>query len=261
MKASIAMAKINQWIAWVIAAPMGLGFAAKAQTPASCTAPVALGALSGTLSLASLPTLGAPYTATVKTTEDKTLPDGTTAHASVTTYQARDAAGRLSEKRSLGCQPGPDGVRHLVLQTLIYDPSTGTTFSWKESDPTKELRVIHQPPRHPHPPAATTNENEQAARAAMEEMGIHEQDLGTRKIDGVVTDGSRTMTTNPAGKEVVDETWVAKDLDLQMLKIWDDPSTVRRTVEIVDLKQGPPDPALFTPPTGYTIVELNHPKP
>lgn len=252
------MPKITQRIAHAIAVPILLTLAAAAQTSTPCTTPVALGALSPNV---PIPTLNAPYTATVKTTEDKTLPDGTTVHGSVTTYQARDAAGRLWEKRSLGCQPGPDGLRHPVLQTLIYDPATGTTFSWKEDDPAKELRVLHQPPRHPRPPMATTKEDEEAARAAMEQMGIHEQDLGTRKIDGVVTEGSRTITTTQANKQIVDETWTAKDLGLQMLEITNNPSTGRRTVEVVDLKLGAPAPALFTPPTGYTTVNLNHPKP
>lgn len=189
------------------------------------------------------------------------MPDGTTAHASVITYQARDAAGRLWQKRSLGCRAGPDGLRHPVLQTLIYDPATGTTYSWKDDDPARQLRVLHQAPRHPRPPAPATQEDEQAARAAMEQLGIHEQNLGSRTIDGVVTTASRTVTTTPAGKQIIDETWVARGLGLQMLKITDNPGIGRTTVEVIDLKQGAPDPALFIPPAGYTMVDLNHPKP
>ncbi len=205
--------------------------------------------------------LGAPYTATVKTTQDRPMPDGTTVRGSVITYQARDAAGRLWQKRSLGCQPGPDGVRRPVLQTLIDDPATGTTWSWKEDDPAKELRVLHDTPRQPRAPKPSTPEDEQAARAAMEQLGIHEQDLGTRKMDGVVAEGSRTVTTIPTGKQIVTETWIAKGLGLEMLETTENPSTGRTTVEVVELKLGAPDPALFNPPTGYTSIELNRRKP
>lgn len=235
---------------------MAIAFSAAAQAPAPCTTPVALGALS----MPPLPTLGEPYSATVKTTEDKTLPDGTTTHASVTTYQARDAAGRLWQKRSLGCQPGPDGVRHPVLQTLIYDTATGATYSWKDDDPAKVGRVLYGPVRHPHPPTPA-DQSDDDGRAALEAMGIHEQDLGTKTIDGVTTVGNRTVNTTPAGHKIVEETWFATKLDLQVLQITDNSGTGRRTVEVVDLKQGDPDPALFTPPAGYTVVELNHPLP
>lgn len=247
--------KCNLWIASMSAVSMALGFAATAQTPAPCTTPVALGALS----LAPLPKLGAPYTATVRTTVDKTLPDGSTTHASVTTYQARDAAGRLWEKRSLGCQPGTDGERHPVLQTLVYDPATGTTISWKDDDPAKVVRVLHGPIPYPRPSTQASTENEAAARAAMEGLGIHEQDLGSKVIAGQTAEGSRTVTTTSAGHKEVQESWTATDLELELLDITDNSATGRRTVEVVDLKQGNPDPALFAPPAGYTTVELNRP--
>jgi hypothetical protein len=95
----------------------------------------------------------------------------------------------------------------------------------------------------------------------MEELGIHEQDLGSKVIAGQTAEGSRTVTTTSAGHKEVQETWTARDLDLELLNITDNSASGRRTVEIIDLKQGNPDPALFAPPAGYTTVELNHPKP
>ena len=149
------------------------------------------------MSYGPIPKLSAPYSATVTTTHDQTLPDGRVIHGSVTTYQARDAAGREWQKRSLGCQPGPDGVRHPVIQTLVYDPGTGTTISWKEDDPAKILRVVRDRPRVPLPPAATDESKEAAARRGLEEMGIHSEDLGSKKIAGVMADGTRTVQTVP----------------------------------------------------------------
>ena len=254
------MSKTNQWVAWISAVSIAMGSAARAQSPAPCTTPVALGAIS----YGPVAKVGAPYSATVTTTQDQTLANGSVVHGSVTTYQARDAAGKVWEKTSLGCQPGPDGERHPVLQILVSDPRTRTTISWKVDDPAKVLRVVHEPARVVPPPATTDEREEAAARRAMEEMGIHTEDLGSKNIAGVVADGSRTVNTLPASQagnhqpiKIVDETWVAKDLDLAMLRINDNSRTGRTTTEVVDLKQGEPDPLLFAPPAGYTTVDNN----
>lgn len=79
------LSKTNPSVAWICAVCMAMGSAAMAQTPAPCTTPVGLGALS----LAEIPKVGAPYSATVTTTQDKKLADGSVVHGSVTTYQAR----------------------------------------------------------------------------------------------------------------------------------------------------------------------------
>ncbi len=186
--------------------------------------------------------------------------DGSVIHGSVTTYQARDAAGRLWQKRSLGCRPGIDGVRHPVMQTMVDDPATGTTISWKEDDPAKVLQVVNTPAVK-LPPVTTDSSKEAGAFRPMEEMGIHSKDLGSKKIAGVMAQGTRTTQTVgvQAGIDkpiqVATETWVAKDLDLALLSINDNSRRGRTTVEVVDLKQGDPDPTLFAAPAGYKVGE------
>ena len=167
-------------------------------------------------------------------------------------------------KRSLGCQPGADGVRRPVLQTMVEDPATGTTMSWQEDDPAKIVHVLHHPPVK-LPPARTDAAADADARRAMEAMGIHMEDLGSKSIAGVMAKGIRTEQTVPAGQyvtqpiKIVGENWIAEDLDLQMMSLDDNSKTGRRVDEIVKLTRGEPDPALFVPPAGYTIVD-NKPK-
>jgi hypothetical protein len=230
-----------------------------AKSPAPCTTPVALGALL----LGPIPSVGAPYSATVITTRDQTLANGSVVHGSVTTYQARDAVGRTWEKRSLGCQSGEDGERHPVVQILVYDPGTQTTISWKVDDPARVYRSVHTAPVRPSP-AKTDEQSEAAARSAMEQMGIHTEDLGSKTIAGVVADGTRTVQTVPAGQagnnqpiKIVDETWIAKDLNLEVLRVDDNSRTGRVVTEVVGLKQDEPDPALFAPPAGYSHADAN----
>jgi len=252
----VTTAKTNLWAAWIGGLLIVSGLAAMAQGPSPCTTPVALGAIS----YGPIPKLSAPYTATLTTMHDQVQADGSLIHGSVTTHQARDAAGRLWQERSLGCQPGPDGVRHPVIQTMVYDPATGTTISWKEDDPAKVLQVVHTPAVK-LPPVTTDPSKEAGARRAMEEMGIHSEDLGSKKIAGVMAQGTRTMQTVgvQAGInkpiQILRETWVAKDLDLAMLSINDNSRNGRTTVEVVDLKQGDPAPTLFAAPAGYKVEE------
>lgn len=250
MRGTVTMAKMHQWIAWIGAAST-MGSVAGAQSPAPCAVPVALGAIS----LAPNPTVGAAYSATVRTTVDQTLDDGSVIHLSITTHQARDGAGRHFDEESFGCRPGPDGERHPVLRRFVTDPATGTTTSWTVDDSAKVLHVLHEPPRVARPtvPPTTKQQSPEDERRAMVELGIDPGvDLGSKKIAGVVAEGNRTAGGTQTGHKVVDERWIAKDLGLEMLRITDNPKTGRTTVEVVDLKQGKPDPALFAPPAGYT---------
>src|SRR5450631_4541398 len=135
------MGKTIGWVARISATWIAMVTASMAQSPAPCATPVALGAMT----YGAVPKVGAPYSATVKTTHEQKLADGTSIYSTVTNHQARDAAGRTWEARSLGCQAGPDGERHPVMQEMEYDPGTRTTISWRVDDPAKVLRSIPTP--------------------------------------------------------------------------------------------------------------------
>jgi hypothetical protein len=101
-------------------------------------------------------------------------------------------------------------------------------------------------------------------RRAMDEMGIHLEDLGSKSIAGVMADGTRTVNTVPSGQagndqptKIVDETWVAKDLDLALLRIEDNSRTGRTTTEVVNLKKGELEASLFGTPAGYSTADTN----
>jgi hypothetical protein len=98
----------------------------------------------------------------------------------------------------------------------------------------------------------------------MEQMGIHTEDLGSKTIAGAVADGTRTVRTVRAGQagdnqpiRIVNETWIAKDPNLELLRVDDNSRTGRVVTEVVGLKQDKPDPALFAPPAGYSPADAN----
>jgi hypothetical protein len=91
---------------------------------------------------------------------------------------------------------------------------------------------------------------------------ISQEALGTKTLDGIVVEGSRTTTVYPIGSANNDapfsttvETWRSPDLSLVLLMTNDDPSTGVIASKIVNLNTQEPDPALFVPPPDYTIVD------
>jgi hypothetical protein len=70
------------------------------------------------------------------------------------------------------------------------------------------------------------------------------------------------MRTIPAGKEgnnqpivITTETWRSNELKLVVRRITNDPRIGISTMELTDIQQGEPDPALFQVPEGYTVKD------
>jgi hypothetical protein len=93
---------------------------------------------------------------------------------------------------------------------------------------------------------------------------FHQEDLGTRTINGLMAKGSSTVRIIPAGEEgnqqpleVVDEVWGSRDMALDLVRIHDDPRRGKSTMEYEELNLGEPDPAMFAPPAGYKVEEVH----
>jgi hypothetical protein len=241
---------------------VGLG-AAAAQTSSPCT--TMLMRAVGAASYGETPKDNSAYTATVKTTHEQKLADGNAIHLFVTTHQARDSAGRTWEENFVGCEIQPDGKREPLYRISVYDPTAKLNLSWTVGGRApKVVQAVHQPVRPPVAPPSPELVRQQKAANRQEQArtGSRSENLGTRSVDGVLCDGSRTVRIIPAGEEgndlpieELDELWIARDLGLAMLRIDDDPRTGRNTVEVVDLKMAEPDASLFAPPAGYTLQE------
>ena len=87
------------------------------------------------------------------------------------------------------------------------------------------------------------------------------QQLGTQNIEGVEAEGTRTVTTIPAGKignerpiEIVYETWYSKELQMIIYSKHSDPRFGEQTYRLTNINRSEPDPSLFTVPADYKIV-------
>jgi hypothetical protein len=85
--------------------------------------------------------------------------------------------------------------------------------------------------------------------------------LGTKHIDGVDTEGVRRTTTIPTGEVGNDaplvttsESWIDRSLNLTVRSSEEDPIRGKTAKDLVSLKLGEPDPALFKPPSDYKMI-------
>ncbi|MGP8259996.1 MAG: hypothetical protein ACLQM6_08605 [Acidobacteriaceae bacterium] len=212
------------------------------------------------------PKTGAPFSATIQTTREQKLADGNAIHGQIVTHYYRDSAGRVRAETSTLCDIGTDGQYRPLINISVNDPVTRTTLSWRVNDTGENVaRFYHQPDPQPAPAAPPLTE-EQRRHAALAQAhwskNTHQEDLGTRTITGLLCDGSRQITTIPAGDEgneqpieMTTEFWTSHDSRIVMLRIQDDPRNGRTTTEVTDLKLAEPDPSLFAPPPDYKLVE------
>lgn len=87
------------------------------------------------------------------------------------------------------------------------------------------------------------------------------EELGTQNIEGIDAEGSRTITTIPAGAignerpiEITYEKWYSRELQLVVMSKHNDPRFGEQTYRLTNIVRSEPDPSLFSPPNGYRLV-------
>ncbi len=87
------------------------------------------------------------------------------------------------------------------------------------------------------------------------------EQLGMQNIEGVDAEGTRTITTIPAGAignersiEIIYEKWHSRDLNLVVMSKHSDPRFGEQTYRLTNIVRSEPDPSLFTPPHGYKLI-------
>jgi hypothetical protein len=88
--------------------------------------------------------------------------------------------------------------------------------------------------------------------------GISTEQLGTRQIEGVAAEGTRTTMTIPPGQignigpiEVVTERWFSKELQEAVLITRRDPRSGDTTYRLTNIVRREPPPDLFMVPADY----------
>ena len=95
-------------------------------------------------------------------------------------------------------------------------------------------------------------------RAVASRYETRSEDLGTRDFEGVSAEGTRRITTIPAGAignelpiETIYERWYSKDLGMVVYSKNTDPRFGEQTYKLTNIVRAEPDQSLFSVPTEY----------
>jgi hypothetical protein len=86
--------------------------------------------------------------------------------------------------------------------------------------------------------------------------------LGTRTIEGVSAEGTRTTVTIPEGqigneKPIITTTerWYSPELQVTVMNKRSDPRTGTTTYKLTNINRSEPSPLMFQVPADYTLIE------
>ncbi len=189
-----------------------------------------------------------------------------------------DAAFAAEERTSSGGsmkvyrdQAGRTRVEQAQTPTLveIHDPQRGVFYVLDTIQRTA-YKVEYERPETPKPgpleplnPLGASGFLGQAP-PPVERIEVAEQAeaLGQRLFDGIEAAGKRVTVTYPPNSMgnaeplvITQETWFATSIQATMLAIQRHPQTGEIRTELVSVRAGEPDAALFRVPEGYTISD------
>jgi len=172
----------------------------------------------------------------------------------------RDSQGRIRVETSL-LGGGPlTQAKGSVTLVEILDPTTSAIFIMDDI-----TRVVHRVKATVVQPRNV----EQGLTAALPpalpnapKLQTSTQDLGTQTMQGVLAHGLRTTTVIPPGARGNDgplttsrETWYSPDLNLILSTAINGGTGATSTNSVANLSRNEPDPALFTIPLDYKLVD------
>ena len=199
------------------------------------------------------PVTGAPYSAEITTEILQQLADGNRIERRTTSSVARDSEGRVRREQQLAAIGPilPQGASQIVT---INDPVAKVHYSLDAA-----RKVAFQSPM------MFTKRIEGGVRAyapakSAEIQEARTEALGTRDIEGLQADGTRTTVTIPAGAignvapiEIVSERWFSPELKTVVLSRRSDPRFGETTYRLERIVRTDPPAELFQVPADFTI--------
>ena len=205
------------------------------------------------------PVVDAPYSADATTEVIQPLADGNRIERRSTSTIARDGRGRGRREQQLAAV-GPFVPAGDAQFVTITDPVASVHYTLDRERkvairmPLPVIKRIEGRAGVAMPGVRVTRV--EGARAAAPRT----ESLGTRDVEGVRADGTRTTTTIEAGAignvapiEIVSERWFSPELKTVVLSRRSDPRFGDTTYRLENIVRGEPSPELFRVPTDYTV--------
>jgi len=202
---------------------------------------------------------GAPFSATTSSTTQQTLHDGTTINRTANGAIYRDSEGR-SRREVTFTGVGPlaaTGGPHKMVS--IFDPVASAHYML---NPDKKVAHKMTLPANGGTDKAQAFEQKMQARQQQEEASgaLKVEALGTKVINGVNAEGTRTTHTIAAGEignsapiQIVSERWYSTDLQTVVQSTRTDPRFGTTTFSLSKIQKAEPAATLFAVPADYTV--------
>lgn len=223
---------------------------------------------------------GAPFTADATTEFTQMLSDGNRIERRFTTSLARDGRGRTRSEQDVAMlgplvvlQKGMNWTAgHAVASagaqnepprfTVITDPVEGVTYTLDERHKEARRSPFKMSINHVIEIKKLVTKLDAGRGPANGDEPVVES-LGTRQIEGVSAEGTRSTTTIPAGQignlnpiHLVTERWFSKQLQMAVLITRRDPRSGETVYRLTNIVRAEPPPDLFTVPTDYRVVDM-----
>jgi hypothetical protein len=195
---------------------------------------------------------GAPFSAEIVIEDTRRLFDGSTVTKQLKGLVARDSEGRTRREQPLAPIGGfnvfgSDGNPQKLIFINDFTTQTQYFLDVVRQVAVRETIRSQRPDNEPAMPRNAKSES-----------------LGTRLMEGVSVEGTRTSFEIPAGEigndkplTVVTEKWFSPALGVLMMSRHSDPIAGEHVFKLVNLKLAEPSPSLFAVPTGYKIKTPN----
>jgi hypothetical protein len=242
---------------------------------------------------------GAPYSAEAITETTQTLADGNKISRKNSAQLYRDSEGRTRRDQTID-HIGPWSTQSGFKSSIIHDPVSGqhyildpqskTARKLPEMKPDNMIRsrvagaggaaagVAASGPSIPAPPMLVEeNVRIEGPHVQIHRLGpagvgepgepaVKTESLGSKIIEGLVAEGTRTTLTIPAGQignerpiEVVTERWYSPELQLVVMTRNSDPRMGESMYKLTKVQRSEPARDLFEVPPDYTIKESTIP--
>ena len=199
---------------------------------------------------------GAPFSADITTETTMVLQDGNHIHQVTKLRYYRDGEGRTRREQSLNSLGALASNTHLPPVIFISDPVAGVNYALSPASKTANRSLTGG-----HGPLGRGERLRGGqAPADRQRQNAKTESLGSKTVEGVTAEGTRTTVTIPAGQEgneqpmqTVTESWYSPDLQMVVLFKRSDPRTGETVTRYTNIVRAEPVHTLFEVPSDYKI--------
>jgi hypothetical protein len=213
----------------------------------------------------------APFSADVTTETTVVLADGNHIRQTGSLRLYRDTEGRTRREQSLNSVGGLASNANLPPVVFINDPVAGVNYALSPSSRTGTRSAAggrgfggqagNRAGRSAPPPKGPGMGRRMRA-ADGNQQNVKTEPLGSKTIEGVVAEGTRTTVITPAGQmgneqplQTVLESWYSPDLQTTVLSKRSDPRTGETVTRYTNINRAEPARSLFEVPADYKIAD------